>query len=125
MAPGQPATFDVALDQLMPGVMRVGRFAVAEDAEVNHEADAGFDRRVHDRLNLMHHVDRVACHDEQAVGAAQGGGKASRIVQVEDGRGLVFGLPCSRLTDVAGRSHDVQVRIRLEIAQHGAANTAG
>ena len=125
VAPGQSTPFDVALDQLMPGVVRIGGPAVAEDAQVDKETDAGLDGRVHDRLDLVHHVDRVARHDEQAVDPLQGRGKALWVVQVEDDRGLALGPPRLDLPGVARRSHDLQVWVGDQIAQYRAADRTG
>src|SRR5436309_3000434 len=67
MAPSDATALDVALNQLMPSEVWVGRAAISEHAEVNNEAHACVGCRVGDRLDLMYHVDRVAAHHEHPV----------------------------------------------------------
>ena len=67
VAPGDAAAFDIALDHLVPGEVRIGHAAVAEDPDMDDELDARVRGGIHDRLALMDHVNRVPGRQEETI----------------------------------------------------------
>ena len=67
VAPGDAAPFDIALDHLVPGEVRIGHAAIAEDPEMDDELHARVRGGIHDRLALMDHVNRVPGRQEETI----------------------------------------------------------
>src|SRR5438105_14333261 len=110
MRPADTTAFDVALDHLVPGEMRLGRSTVPENALMDDEAHARVCRRIHDRFTLLEHGDRVAGQQEQSINALQGRRTSSCVIEVEIDGSFGVALPRFHLFVVSSGTHDLDVR---------------
>jgi len=107
VGPGRPAALDVALDQLVPGEVRVGAVPVPEDALVDDVPHPGLGRRIDDRLALHEHGDRVAGQQEQPVHPGEGLAERAGVVQVQEHGVPPFGFHPLDLLGPAGGEADL------------------
>jgi hypothetical protein len=93
MSPLDSAAFDIALDHFVPGKMRVGHAAIAEDAQMNDELHTRICGRVNNVLALMHHRHRIAGCEKKTINSGQRSRKGQRRIEIEMNGFLAFTAP--------------------------------
>ena len=71
VGPGDPRCFDVRLDKLMPGDVRIRAVPRTKRAQVNNVLHRRLPRRVHERLALSEHSNGVTGQQKHAIYTAQ------------------------------------------------------
>ena len=125
MGESEAPPLDVALDQLMPGVVPERGVVRCMGAQMYDMGDAGGSGAVDQKLAVMQHVDAVAGEKEQPVDSVQRGAVAVGFIEIEANEFLREALqPIPRVLGPAGGAHGDVVAPR-QMAQDGAADLAG
>ena len=126
MGPRHATALDIALDQLVPGEVRIGRPAVPEDAQVDDMPDARVGRGVGNRLGLMRHRNRVAGHHKQPIDPLQRRSERPGVIKVELNRGPALAAPQRNSLRVArGANHLDPIRGVVQVGRDRASRQAG